>query len=56
MKTGLSNPKFFRNEKEKIMSLGTKTLLDKDAEVYKIIITGEETLELWFDKATDVLV
>ncbi|MFE4897673.1 LolA family protein [Peribacillus butanolivorans] len=47
---------FSEFEKEKIQSLGTKTLLDRNAEVYKITITGEETLELWFDKATDVLV
>ncbi|MED3985071.1 hypothetical protein P4646_13605 [Peribacillus simplex] len=47
---------FSEFEKEKIQSLGTKKTLDRDAEVYKITISNEETLELWFDKTTDVLV
>lgn len=47
---------FSEFKKEQIQSLGTKKILDRDAEVYKITISNEETLELWFDKTTDVLV
>ncbi|PEZ80942.1 MULTISPECIES: hypothetical protein [Bacillaceae] len=47
---------FSEFEKEKIQSLGTKKILGRDAEVYKITISNEETLELWFDKTIDVLV
>lgn len=41
---------------ENIEFLGTKKLLDRDAEVYKVTFPEGGIRELWFDKTTDILV
>lgn len=47
---------FSKLKNENIEFLGTKKLLDRDAEVYKVTFPEGGIRELWFDKTTDILV